>query len=65
MRLTLNEHETAEERRLWAEYYEATARALEIIKSEGTDADALSRIVAQHEIAHRAIERIKEVRGTR
>ena len=65
MALTLNERETAEERRLWADYYEATVRALEIIRSEGTDGDALSRIAAEHEISHRAIERIKEIRGVR
>lgn len=65
MRLTFNEREVAEERRLWADYYEASARALEIIRSEGTDGDAASRIAAEHEIAHRAIERIKEIRGLR
>lgn len=63
MRRILSEEEAAEERRLWADYYEAMARILEIMRREGTAAGALSRIVREDEIAGRAIARIKEIRG--
>lgn len=65
MRLNLDEHEAAEERRLWADYYEATARVLEIMRSWGTGGNVLPRIAAEHEISHRAMERLKEIRGIR
>jgi hypothetical protein len=55
--------EEAEERRLWADYYEATARALEIMRAEGTSAAILLRIAAEEEKAAAAIKRIKEIRG--
>jgi hypothetical protein len=63
MRDDTTAHEAAEERRLWADYYEATARTLEIIRSEGTDGLALPRIVAEDARAAAAIQRIKEIRG--
>jgi hypothetical protein len=53
----------AEERRLWADYYEATARTLEIIRWEGTDGPSLPKIVAEDARAAAAIRRIKEIRG--
>ena len=62
VRFTLSEDEAAEERRLWADYYEATARVLEIIRREGTAGGAVSHIVEQDAIAGRAIARIKEIR---
>lgn len=65
MARTFDEHETAEERRLWADYYEAIARAIEIMCAEGTKGRAIARILAQHEVAHDALERIKEIRGIR
>jgi hypothetical protein len=55
--------EEAEERRLWADYYEATVRALEIMRAEGTSAATLLRIAAEQEKAAAAIKRIKEIRG--
>ena len=57
--------EEAEERRLWADYYEATARVLEIMRAEGTSAATLLRIAAEEEKAAGAIRRIKEIRGLR
>ena len=53
----------AEERRLWADYYEATARVLELIRSEGTNGEVLLRIVAEDEIAGLALARIKQILG--
>jgi hypothetical protein len=55
--------EGTEERRLWADYYEATARTLEIMRWEGTDGSALPKIVEQDAKAAAAIKRIKEIRG--
>lgn len=55
--------ESAEERRLWADYYEAMARVLELIRREGTQGEVVSRIVTQDEIAGHALARIKEIRG--
>jgi hypothetical protein len=63
VRFTLSEAEAAEERRLWADYYEAVVRVLEIIRAEGTAGGALLRIVEEDAIAGRAISRIKELRG--
>jgi hypothetical protein len=62
VRCILSEEEAAEERRLWADYYEAMARVLEIMRREGTAASALLRIVKEDAIAGRAISRIKEIR---
>lgn len=58
-----SEEPTAEERRLWADYYEATARILEIMRSGGSSAVYLSRVLAQDSLARRALARIKEIRG--
>ena len=55
--------EEAEERRLWADYYEATARALEIMRAEGTSSATLLRVAAEEARAAAAIRRIKEIRG--
>jgi hypothetical protein len=55
--------EEAEERRLWADYYEATARAVEIMRSEGTNSATLLRVAAEDTKAAAAIKRIKEIRG--
>ncbi len=63
MRDVITPDEAAEERRLWADYYEATARALEIMRAEGTAAAALPRIVEEDARAAAAIQRIKEIRG--
>jgi small-conductance mechanosensitive channel len=58
---TLTPAEAAEERRLWADYYEAMERVIEIIRREGTAQAALPRIVAEDAIASRAIARIKQL----
>jgi hypothetical protein len=63
MRDEITAPEAAEERRLWADYYEATARALEIMRAEGTTTATLLRIAAEDEKAAAAIERIKAIRG--
>ncbi|MFZ1907421.1 MAG: hypothetical protein WAU56_18730 [Steroidobacteraceae bacterium] len=65
MRVEITSQEAAEERRLWADFYEATMRAVEIIRSEGTDGNAVKRIVAEHAAASDAVARIKEIRGLR
>ena len=62
-RQELTPAEEAEERRLWADYYEATARALEIMRAEGTSAATLLRVAAEQAKASAAIKRIKEIRG--
>ena len=64
MRAEITSQEAAEERRLWADYYEAIMRALEVIRAQGTNgAVAVMRIVAQHAIASDALARIREIRG--
>jgi hypothetical protein len=65
VRATITSDEAAEERRLWADYYEAMARVLEIIRREGTAGVALPRIVAEDALASRALARIKQIRGIR
>jgi hypothetical protein len=55
--------EGSEELRLWADYYEATARALEIMRTQGTTVAAVAQIVAEDAKAAGAIKRIKEIRG--
>jgi hypothetical protein len=63
MHVTITPEEAAEERRLWADYYEATVRAVEIMQREGTASAALARIVAEDSLANRAMARIKKIRG--
>lgn len=63
MRADITPMEEAEERKLWADYYEATARSLEIMRSEGTTAETLLRIAAEEAKAAAAIKRIKQIRG--
>jgi hypothetical protein len=60
---TLTPEEAAEERRLWADYYEAVARILEIMRREGTAEAAIGHIVAEDSTASRAIARIKQLHG--
>lgn len=59
----ISPEETNEELKLWADYYEATARVLEIMRAQGVTADALAKIVAEDARAARAIKRIKKLRG--
>jgi cytosine/adenosine deaminase-related metal-dependent hydrolase len=63
MRDEITAAEAAEELQLWADYYEATARALEIMRAEGTTTATLVRIAAEDAKAAAAIERIKAIRG--
>jgi len=56
--------EAAEELRLWADYYEARARVLEIMRREGTGA-ALAEILDQDMRAQRALVRITKIREMR
>jgi len=65
MREVVTPSEAAEERRLWADYYEATARALEIMRLGGTVAAVLPRLLEEEANAAAAIKRIKEIRGIR
>jgi len=62
-RLTLTPEEAAEERRLWADYYEAVERLLEIMRRKGTSDSTLFQIVAEDSIASRAMRRIKQLHG--
>jgi DNA invertase Pin-like site-specific DNA recombinase len=57
--------EAAEVRRLWADYYEATARAIEIMRAEGTTETVLPRIAAESAKAGAAMRRLKEIHGLR
>ena len=57
--------EAAEELRLWADYYEATERALELVRAGVATATTLPQIVAENAKAAAAIKRIKEIRGIR
>jgi hypothetical protein len=63
LRAEITSQEAAEERRLWADYYDALKGALEIIRSEGTNGAAVMRILAQHSVACHALARIREIRG--
>lgn len=59
----ISPEEASEELRLWADYYEATARVLEIMRTQGTTASAVAQIVAEEAKAAGAIKRLKEIRG--
>ena len=63
IRRELTPVEQAEELRLWADYYEATARIMEIMRAEGTSAATLPRIASEETRAAAAIKRIMEIRG--
>jgi hypothetical protein len=60
----ITSEEEAEERRLWADYYEALAHALEILRREGTGEGALSQVLVEDKIARRALDRIRQIRRT-
>jgi DNA invertase Pin-like site-specific DNA recombinase len=61
--LPLTPAEAAEVRRLWADYYEAAARALEIMRAEGTSDATLPRIAAENDKAGAALARLMEIHG--
>ncbi len=60
---SIKPEEAAEELRLWADYYEATARTLELVRTGGTTGATFAEIVREHAKAAAAIRRIKEIRG--
>lgn len=55
--------EEAEELRLWADYYEATTRALDLVRTGGATGATLLLIVAEDARAAAAIKRIKTIHG--
>jgi cytosine/adenosine deaminase-related metal-dependent hydrolase len=59
----INPEEASEELRLWADYYEAIARVLEIMRTQGTTTGTVAQIVIEEAKASEAIKRIKEIRG--
>jgi hypothetical protein len=63
VRAEITSQEAAEERRLWADYYEAVMAVLETIRGEGTNGAAVMRVLAQHAVASAALARIREIRG--
>jgi hypothetical protein len=63
--VTYDPETAAEERRLWADYYESLERALKIMRTEGTGAVVLQRVAAEQALANGALERIKKIRGGR
>lgn len=63
MRNAVTSEEAAEELRLWADYYEATARALELVRAGGATQETLPQVVVEHAKATTAIKRIKQIRG--
>jgi hypothetical protein len=55
--------EAAEELRLWADYYEAIKRAVEILRAGEATEVTLRRILTEDAKAAAAIRRIREIRG--
>ena len=52
------------EPRLWADYYEAVTRTLEIVRAGAITPAALSEVLAEHVKAGAVLERIRKIRGT-
>jgi len=63
MRTTGTPQDIAELSRLWEEYQRALVFALEIIRTDGTNAASFPKIRAQHEKAFRTIELIRAFYG--
>ena len=63
MRTTGTPQDIAELSRLWEEYQRALVFALEIIRTDGTNAASFPKIRAQHEKACRTIELIRAFDG--
>ena len=63
MRTTGTPQDIAELSRLWEEYQRALVFALEIIRTDGTNAASFPKIRAQHEKACRTIELIRAFYG--
>lgn len=56
---------SAEERKLWADFYDAMLRMLEIMRKEGANAsaDVLRRVAAEQAAAEKLLARINGIRG--
>jgi hypothetical protein len=54
--------QSAEELRLWADYYEAVTRALEIVRAGGITPATFQEIVAADARASAALARIRKIR---
>jgi hypothetical protein len=65
VKFPIHPEEASEELRLWADFYEATALVLEIMRTRGTTAGAVAQILAEEAKAAATIKRIKELRGIR
>ena len=66
MEFLVNPEDGSEELRLWADYYEAAARVLEIIRTQGTKTPAaIMQIAAEDARAAEAMRRIKAIRGVK
>ena len=63
MRAPITWHDSEEVRQLWEDYQRATVFVLEIIRTDGTNAVTLPKILKQDAKAGRAIERLKEIYG--
>lgn len=63
MRNEITPEEAAEELQLWADYYEATERALGMVRSGTVTPETLPQIIAEDAKAAAAIRRIKQIRG--
>ena len=63
MRTTSTTQDIAELSRLWDEYQRAMVFALEIIRTDGTNAATFPKIRAQHDKACRTIELIRAFYG--
>ncbi len=61
MVLTITPEESKELERLWREYWTATERVLEIMRTEGTDGATVLKIVIEDSKAGAAIKRIQEI----
>jgi hypothetical protein len=59
---TAKPDETADELRLWADYYDASARALEMVPTGDITGEMLLKIVAEDRGSDDAIDRSSEVR---
>jgi hypothetical protein len=55
--------QSAEELRLWADYYEAVSRALDIVRAGGITPAAFQEVVAANARANATLARIRQLRG--
>ena len=63
VRETITPEEAAEELRLWADYYDATERAMQLVRAGAATAATLRQVMAEDAKATAAIKRIKKIRG--